>query len=301
MSKKEGHRLNLKIELELLETLRETARNRFNAPLHHVNGHPEISSTIIKLLELGLKALNDEDEYVYEEDKPISLKQKYEGLHFQFNSLATELDRLKERFDLLESAQTLTHIPIHRNNNIKNEELTQIPTQIQHTNIEDVDDDNLETLESNSQITTHTVTHTQKDESQITSTQIPIQIVDIKLDTSSNSYGYIQIPTQINQTKDDESTQIQGTKQHTNIEDNLKALEDSSQILTQIEPTNIECEEDLIKSKGGKPPAITSKAKVRAIREFALSNTNHSTCEHFGITKFTLGQIKAKKSPYDFD
>lgn len=114
MSKREikPHRLNLAIDPQLLETVRVTALKRFNAPLHHISGHPEISSTIIKLLELGLKTLSeDEDEIGYEDDLPISLKEKYEGLDFRFNSLAENLERLRERVKVLELE--LTHINTH--------------------------------------------------------------------------------------------------------------------------------------------------------------------------------------------
>lgn len=52
-------RINIFIPEDLLAKIREVAANKFNAPINAISKQPETSPTVIKLLEIGLKALDD--------------------------------------------------------------------------------------------------------------------------------------------------------------------------------------------------------------------------------------------------
>ena len=50
-------RLDLRIPNELLEKCRKLAANTFKAPKHHISGKPELTPTLVHLIELGIKYL----------------------------------------------------------------------------------------------------------------------------------------------------------------------------------------------------------------------------------------------------
>lgn len=134
-------RLNLVVPLELLEELRTIARERFGAKDNHKTRHPEISQTMLKLIRLGIEAVVNEDIYKKDEDeRPISLNEKFDGLARQFGGLADELERVKDRVKELEGA---IHTPSQAIQ-IENEEPIPTPifTDIQITkgNVEDAED-----------------------------------------------------------------------------------------------------------------------------------------------------------------
>lgn len=52
-------RIDLRIPNDLLETVQSLARDRFNAPIHHISGKPEITPVIVDLIRLGITALDD--------------------------------------------------------------------------------------------------------------------------------------------------------------------------------------------------------------------------------------------------
>ena len=103
MPSQNNYRLNLTIPQDLLEQIRKCAKDRFKAKIHHISKQPEITETLLKLLEIGLDNLNQQDEIVYEGEKPVSLKAKYEGLQTQFWGLADNVDKLTERVKQLEN------------------------------------------------------------------------------------------------------------------------------------------------------------------------------------------------------
>lgn len=51
-------RIDLRVPNELLEEIQQIALTRFNAPIHHISGKPEMTPTIIQLIQYGIKYLN---------------------------------------------------------------------------------------------------------------------------------------------------------------------------------------------------------------------------------------------------
>lgn len=51
-------RIDLRIPNDLLETIQKLASERFNAPIHHISGKPEITPVIIQLIQLGVGTLS---------------------------------------------------------------------------------------------------------------------------------------------------------------------------------------------------------------------------------------------------
>lgn len=50
-------RIDLRIDDDLLLEIQEIAKNRFNAKVHHISKNPEITPTLIKLIQYGIKYL----------------------------------------------------------------------------------------------------------------------------------------------------------------------------------------------------------------------------------------------------
>jgi hypothetical protein len=63
-------RIDLRLPNDLLETIQNLAADRFNAPIHHISGKPEITPVIIHLIRLGINALSEDQADIY----PFSLK-----------------------------------------------------------------------------------------------------------------------------------------------------------------------------------------------------------------------------------
>ncbi|NCQ70385.1 MAG: hypothetical protein GPI99_14970 [Microcystis aeruginosa W13-15] len=63
-------RIDLRLPNDLLETIQNLAADRFNAPIHHISGKPEITPVIIHLIRLGINALSEDQTDIY----PFSLK-----------------------------------------------------------------------------------------------------------------------------------------------------------------------------------------------------------------------------------
>ncbi len=63
-------RIDLRLPNDLLENIQDLAADRFNAPIHHISGKPEITPVIIYLLRLGINALSEDQIDVY----PFNLK-----------------------------------------------------------------------------------------------------------------------------------------------------------------------------------------------------------------------------------
>jgi len=63
-------RIDLRLPNDLLETIQNLAADRFNAPIHHISGKPEITPVIIHLIRLGINALSEDQTDVY----PFNLK-----------------------------------------------------------------------------------------------------------------------------------------------------------------------------------------------------------------------------------
>ena len=63
-------RIDLRLPNDLLENIQNLAADRFNAPIHHISGKPEITPVIIHLIRLGINALSEDQTDIY----PYSLK-----------------------------------------------------------------------------------------------------------------------------------------------------------------------------------------------------------------------------------
>ncbi|TRU61790.1 MAG: hypothetical protein EWV90_12025 [Microcystis aeruginosa Ma_QC_Ch_20071001_M135] len=63
-------RIDLRLPNDLLETIQNLAADRFNAPIHHISGKPEITPVIIHLLRLGINTLSEDQGDIY----PFTLK-----------------------------------------------------------------------------------------------------------------------------------------------------------------------------------------------------------------------------------
>ena len=63
-------RIDLRLPNDLLETIQNLAADRFNAPIHHMSGKPEITPVIIHLIRLGINALSEDQGDIY----PFNLK-----------------------------------------------------------------------------------------------------------------------------------------------------------------------------------------------------------------------------------
>ncbi|MGB5771137.1 MAG: hypothetical protein WBM32_14920, partial [Crocosphaera sp.] len=51
-------RIDLRIPNDLLEKVRDIAKNRFNAKIHHISKQPETTPTLILLIEYGIQFLD---------------------------------------------------------------------------------------------------------------------------------------------------------------------------------------------------------------------------------------------------
>lgn len=89
-------RIDLRLPNDLLETLRQLAEDKFNAPIHHISKKPELTPTIIELIKLGIKVLEDNietigiaaDSYTDKKTRDIEeLKRKFEELEKKVNGL----------------------------------------------------------------------------------------------------------------------------------------------------------------------------------------------------------------------
>lgn len=58
-------RIDLRLPNDLLETIQSLAADRFNAPIHHISGKPEITPVIIHLIRLGINALSEDQTDIY--------------------------------------------------------------------------------------------------------------------------------------------------------------------------------------------------------------------------------------------
>ena len=56
-------RLNLVLPIPFIEKLRDVAKERFNAKPHQVTGKVEITQTLIRLIELGLDYVIEQELY----------------------------------------------------------------------------------------------------------------------------------------------------------------------------------------------------------------------------------------------
>ena len=56
------HRQDFKIPIDLYQRLQEIAVKHFSAKIHHRSNKPEITSTLISLLQLGIESLENSDE-----------------------------------------------------------------------------------------------------------------------------------------------------------------------------------------------------------------------------------------------
>lgn len=87
-------RIDLRIPNDLLETVQSLARDRFNAPIHHISGKPEITPVIVDLIRLGITALDDH----HPDTRPDSHPETYPDNLVTVDQLETAIETLRSEF-----------------------------------------------------------------------------------------------------------------------------------------------------------------------------------------------------------
>ncbi|AFZ52275.1 hypothetical protein [Cyanobacterium aponinum] len=104
----EFHRLDVKLPIDVYEQISKIAVNSFSARIHHISGKPEITQTLIYLLELGIQSFLDGNELIkkYDTDKytdtiPITekgvkqlIKEELVPIQSRLNELSEAIHRL---------------------------------------------------------------------------------------------------------------------------------------------------------------------------------------------------------------
>ena len=83
-------RTDIRIPLPLYEELQKIAVERFNAPIHHISGKPEISSTLLELVRYGIQYLQLGLTAPYTDRVPDNINQRLEAIEQQLEQLVRE-------------------------------------------------------------------------------------------------------------------------------------------------------------------------------------------------------------------
>lgn len=117
------HRQDIKIPVSLYNQICDIATNEFKARVHHISNKPEISSTLLYLVELGIESLNNGNELIkkpntdnYTDMIPITdnevkelIKNALTPMHERLNDLVTiqsQVDKLSELIYRLTNTDT---------------------------------------------------------------------------------------------------------------------------------------------------------------------------------------------------
>lgn len=99
----EFHRLDVKLPIDVYTQISEIAVNSFDARVHHISGKPEITPTLIYLLEMGIQSFLNGSELIkkYDTDKltdniPITEKWVKELIKDELIPIQSKLDELSE-------------------------------------------------------------------------------------------------------------------------------------------------------------------------------------------------------------
>jgi len=99
----EFHRLDVKLPIDVYEQISKIAVNSFSARIHHISGKPEITQTLIYLLELGIQSFLDGNELIkkYDTDKytdtiPITEKGVKQLIKEELVPIQSRLNELSE-------------------------------------------------------------------------------------------------------------------------------------------------------------------------------------------------------------
>ncbi|WP_330205124.1 hypothetical protein [Cyanobacterium sp. Dongsha4] len=97
------HRLDIKLPIDVYEQISKIAANSFSARIHHISGKPEITQTLLYLLELGIQSFLDGNELIkkYDTDKyadtiPITEKGVKQLIKDELIPIQSKLDELSE-------------------------------------------------------------------------------------------------------------------------------------------------------------------------------------------------------------
>ena len=82
-------RTDIRIPLPLYEELQKIAVERFNAPIHHISGKPEISSTLLELVRYGIQYLQLGLTAPYTDRVPDNINQRLEAIEQQLEQLVS--------------------------------------------------------------------------------------------------------------------------------------------------------------------------------------------------------------------
>ena len=83
-------RTDIRLPIPLYEELQKIAVERFNAPIHHISGKPEISSTLIELVRYGIRYLQLGLTDTYTAKVPDKINQRLEAIEQQLEQLVRE-------------------------------------------------------------------------------------------------------------------------------------------------------------------------------------------------------------------
>ncbi|NJS42301.1 hypothetical protein HC766_09325 [Candidatus Gracilibacteria bacterium] len=89
-------RCDVRIPIALFNQIEDIAVNRFNVPLYHKTGKPQVSSTIIELIKIGIATLNG-DALPDNVDVDRKIENSIEPLQKQINQLAIALLTLQNQ------------------------------------------------------------------------------------------------------------------------------------------------------------------------------------------------------------
>jgi hypothetical protein len=99
----EFHRLDVKLPIDVYSQISEIAVNNFNARVHHISGKPEIASTLIYLLQLGIESFTEGSELIKKSNTdnltdtiPITNQWVKELIKDELIPVQSKLDELSE-------------------------------------------------------------------------------------------------------------------------------------------------------------------------------------------------------------
>ncbi len=95
----EFHRLDVKLPIAVYEQISEIAVNSFNAKVHHISNKPELSPTLLYLLELGIESFSNGNEKKpntdnYTDNIPITNEWVKELIAKELSPIQSKLDEL---------------------------------------------------------------------------------------------------------------------------------------------------------------------------------------------------------------
>lgn len=125
----EFHRLDVKLPLAVYEQISDIAVKSFDAKIHHISNKPEITPTLLYLLELGIESFTNGNELVKKSNTdniPINDNRIKELIKDELIPVQSKLDELSELVYRLTNTDKLTDtLEIELNNDTDKEDITE--------------------------------------------------------------------------------------------------------------------------------------------------------------------------------